>query len=565
MTKRISTKRALLLSGLALLLCISMLVGSTFAWFTDSVTSAGNKIVAGTLDVQLFMHNGTDYVDISNSDKPIFGEGSLAQNDAGATLWEPGKTQIVYLQVKNAGSLALKYNILVDVTDNGLANALQYAILDGVTKEQADTYSAASWNDILAISGVQAGNVADGRIVASEHGAIEPNGSDYFALAIHMDEEAGNEYQGKDVVIDIQILATQLTYESDSFDDQYDADAELPVVGSADVPENAPETTIPAGKVKVQLPAASPAGVYTVRVSNEAEAVNDEGQTVFSADIDLLKDGVKVERNGNTKYLVMIDIGPDKQIVEVLHKDQAIADFSYDAATGIIQFETDSFSPFSVVYKVIRVVKVDSAEALMEALANVTEETVIDATGVTLVPTDDKNTTLVIPAGVTIKGAKFAPNGACWLLIGEGDQAVVFEDCTFTGLPLDQFKIATNGCDDITYTNCTFTGLIMINNCDNRDAVNTLNNCSFGLTEGFKVGYVNCMAATSIFNQCTFDYTGGSNMNMGVTKLNAVNAYSENTNTLESHNYTTYVELNGCVRNNCTTYANTSNSTLVVR
>ena len=136
------------------------------------------------------------------------------------------------------------------------------------------------------------------------------------------------------------------------------------------------------------------------------------------------------------------------------------------------------------------------------------------------------------------------------------NQAVVFEDCTFTGLPLDQFKIATNGCDDITYTNCTFTGLIMINNCDNRDAVNTFNNCSFGLTEGFKVGYVNCMAATSIFNQCTFDYTGGSNMNMGVTKLNAVNAYSENT---------TYVELNGCVRNNCTTYANTSNSTLVVR
>ena len=55
------------MSGLALLLCISMLIGSTFAWFTDSVTSGNNKIAAGTLDVQLFMHNGTEYVDISDT------------------------------------------------------------------------------------------------------------------------------------------------------------------------------------------------------------------------------------------------------------------------------------------------------------------------------------------------------------------------------------------------------------------------------------------------------------------------------------------------------------------
>jgi len=53
MTKTRSTKRALLMSGLALLMCVSMLIGSTFAWFTDSVTSAGNKIVAGTLNIDM--------------------------------------------------------------------------------------------------------------------------------------------------------------------------------------------------------------------------------------------------------------------------------------------------------------------------------------------------------------------------------------------------------------------------------------------------------------------------------------------------------------------------------
>ena len=69
-TKR--TKRALLLSALALLACISMLVGSTFAWFTDSVTSSSNKIVAGKLDVQLFLDNGDGYEDISNATESIF-------------------------------------------------------------------------------------------------------------------------------------------------------------------------------------------------------------------------------------------------------------------------------------------------------------------------------------------------------------------------------------------------------------------------------------------------------------------------------------------------------------
>ena len=61
-----TTKRALLISVVALILCFAMLMGTTYAWFTDSVTSVGNKIEAGTLDVQLWMYNGTEYVDISD-------------------------------------------------------------------------------------------------------------------------------------------------------------------------------------------------------------------------------------------------------------------------------------------------------------------------------------------------------------------------------------------------------------------------------------------------------------------------------------------------------------------
>ena len=53
MTNRKVTRRALLLSLLAVVMCIVMLVGTTFAWFTDTASTAVNKIQSGNLDVQL--------------------------------------------------------------------------------------------------------------------------------------------------------------------------------------------------------------------------------------------------------------------------------------------------------------------------------------------------------------------------------------------------------------------------------------------------------------------------------------------------------------------------------
>ena len=129
--KKTSTKRALLSAILALVMTVSMLVGTTFAWFTDSVTSAGNKIVAGNLDVELHMYDGSAYVDISNATNPIFGaDGLAAAADGSSTLWEPGKTQVVYLAIKNAGSLALKYKVALNVTgiEKDLDKVLTYTI-----------------------------------------------------------------------------------------------------------------------------------------------------------------------------------------------------------------------------------------------------------------------------------------------------------------------------------------------------------------------------------------------------------------------------------------------------
>ena len=199
--------------------------------------------------------------------------------------------------------------------------------------------------------------------------------------------------------------------------------------------------------------------------------------------------------------------------------------------------------------------KVESVEDLLDSLANATAGTKINADGLTLVPTGDSNATVVIPAGVTIKGANFDPSGTAFLVIGEGDGEVKFENCNLAG-GWHNYLIATNGCAKVTFKNCEFVGMISPNATENTDAVYTYENCTFGVSEG--VGYVNCMGGTHIFKNCTFDYTGGSTMGSNqYTKWNAVNSYSER--------FSTAVILDGCTFINCGTHKVGSNATLTVK
>ena len=245
MTNSKMTKRALLTSIMALMLCFAMLTGTTFAWFTDQETSANNKIIAGNLDVDLLMYkveNGAgEYKSIANESGAIFGnENSLiAQNDSTNTLWEPGKTQVVFLAVENKGNLALKYNILVNVVDGGLIGALEYAILDGVTADAVDL-STLDWATIKSQYPLAIGDVKAGLTVAAENGTLDEvvngtqNERDYFALAVHMKEEADNNYMSvdgdkKSITIDVTVTATQVMAEADSFDNTYDDEAKFEV------------------------------------------------------------------------------------------------------------------------------------------------------------------------------------------------------------------------------------------------------------------------------------------------------------------------------------------------
>ena len=230
------TKKALLMSVLSMVLCVAMLVGMTFAWFTDTASTSVNKIQAGKLDVELLMRDAENvYQNIGDSNKFIFGPGSIAQNNNQETLWEPGKTQVAYLAVRNAGNLALKYNIVLNIEDKGLADALQYVIVPQgklIGKDQAFAGKVAAWSEIKG----GAEQLKAGTVIAAEKGCLDEiahdsanvNETEYFALVLHMDENAGNEYQGKAVNIDLKVIATQVAAEFDSNGNDYDKDAVFP-------------------------------------------------------------------------------------------------------------------------------------------------------------------------------------------------------------------------------------------------------------------------------------------------------------------------------------------------
>lgn len=213
MTKQKTTKRALLFSALSLLMCVSMLIGSTFAWFTDSVTSTGNKIVAGSLNIDMSVmdENGT-YQSVKENSDAIFGY----------TLWEPGYTEWKNIKVSTTGNLALKYamNIAIKGERSILADVIDvYYVASEIKK--TDDRSLDNFKHLGTISEIL--DSISGALINDTLIPDQNNTEDYATIVLKMQESAGNDYQGKTIgEFDIQLFATQLTYEKDSFDEFYD-------------------------------------------------------------------------------------------------------------------------------------------------------------------------------------------------------------------------------------------------------------------------------------------------------------------------------------------------------
>ena len=224
MTSSKSTKRALISSVLALLMCVAMLIGTTFAWFTDTASTGVNKIQAGNLKVDIIGAKSDSHIEKLNFTK-------AAGAESEALLWEPGCRYLTEgFRIANKGNLALKWKAEIN-KDN---------IVDGKAAPTAkDGKSLLDVIDFYVVT-----KAADGTetAVAIENftGKLAANvgKSETYYIKGVMQTTAGNDYQ--DLTLDgitITVYATQDTVENDSFNDQYDKDAGYPVASAAEMKE----------------------------------------------------------------------------------------------------------------------------------------------------------------------------------------------------------------------------------------------------------------------------------------------------------------------------------------
>ena len=204
MNESTKTKKALRGSLFALFLCIVLLIGTTFAWFTDTASTGVNKIQSGRLDVELQYKDGDTWKNAEGQtldfQKAVDGE---------EVLWEPGCTyKLPEIKVVNNGNLALKYKL--EVTG-----------IEGDKK----------LNEVIDWT------IADGELDAEKSLAAKAD-SGAMTIQGHMQESAGNDYQNLSIEgISITVYATQDTVENDSFNNQYDKNATYPVKSAAELKE----------------------------------------------------------------------------------------------------------------------------------------------------------------------------------------------------------------------------------------------------------------------------------------------------------------------------------------
>lgn len=237
MAKAKNTKKALLASIISIMLCLAMLVGSTFAWFTDSVTSGMNKVVAGTLDIELEYCKDPS---AENADwQPVQGADNLFDIE----LWEPGVTGVVYFRLSNRGTLALKYQLGMNFTDTVIGESvtdkeikLSEVLMFGIAAGQNETFE--SRED--AIAAIQANEKALGAGYTDGQNVAVTDDKTYFALVVYMPERVGNDANYKtgtpppSIDLGVTLVATQLNSESDSFGPDYDVSATFSEVSNAD-------------------------------------------------------------------------------------------------------------------------------------------------------------------------------------------------------------------------------------------------------------------------------------------------------------------------------------------
>ena len=227
MKKTYSTKKALIASILAMCMCFTMLVGTTFAWFTDAVTSDGNIIKTGTLDVTMEWTDGSNDPEAAATVWKDASKGAMFDY----ANWEPGYAVARHIKVSNVGTLALNYQMRI------VANGIVSKLADVIDVYYFDEDKAAVRDDLNSANYL--GTLTE--VLGTEkhlskkvYGSLKAGDpADVHTIILKMQESADNKYQNMDLgcTFSVELIATQMASEADSFDNKYDEQAPI-----ADIP-----------------------------------------------------------------------------------------------------------------------------------------------------------------------------------------------------------------------------------------------------------------------------------------------------------------------------------------
>ena len=373
------TKKSFLTSIVALVLCLTMFLGTTFAWFTDMVTSSGNIIQSGSLkiDLELLDKESGKWNSIKESKSPLFDYDK----------WEPGYVDVKVLKVENEGTLALKWKAMFvsDEQLSALADVIDVYVLPFGVGDGADAKYPADRN---LDRYTKVGTLKDfvNTIESTTYGNLKAGESAYLGIALKMQDEAGNEYQelslGK---FNIQIVATQMANESDSFGNDYDANAEWPKLENG----YAASTVIDAGNLMLGaltseltiggnngVGAVLPADVKVAegatsleltmkKVDNDGNLNLGEGENATSFDVHIAGIATDNEKPMRVDLGAVLEAGLGETELKLYHIENGtpvqmtrvntVSDFAihnqytYDSATGNVSIYVKSFSVFSAV------------------------------------------------------------------------------------------------------------------------------------------------------------------------------------------------------------------------
>ena len=571
-----TTKHALLSSFVALFLCVAMLAGTTFAWFTDSVSSGVNTIHAGNLDIELYHTSAsvTTAASIENETK------LFRDVNGNAMLWEPGAMSYETFTVKNEGSLALKYKLAMNILD--------YNALDGHTLKEVLKVKVLTDGDMLGNitrDAVQAldWSTTDTLDVFNTAGNLEAGESDVFQVIVYWAPGAGdnnlNVNNGKTtsdgqplfINFGINVVASQLNHENDSFGSDYDQGIALP-----DLP-------VSVNKVFQSVPITGDNVTESVEVKNvstnvgvatvQAESVNavigalkdqatdiatdsdlstviylkvdtaDQTETSVTYNIDLYATLTYKDTNGTTQTTTLnslnnnladkivtatMDIGKGLSNVTVKHHDTPMTQLTsantnaegyyYNKTTGVLTIKSKSFSPFTVDYTIEGVAAVgNTTYSTLEEAMNAAQDgdTVMLLKDIAETAEYVIDKTLILDFnGKTLGDSQLTINGASVTLTGNGTlSSTTYSPIFMTGgtLTLAGVNISTGEKDAITISNngaAATVNIVIADDTENR-IIATGNGC-----DGI---FVNATKDISL------DITGGA-AKTGKLTLSGVNA-----------------------------------------